>query len=362
MLLYGPRSINVRIPHSESGRQEFAEILGRDIYALLDAIYHWSDLLADETIPAIEILRQVAIQQFYTDDQGIHWRTEAEGIPPSVIFINSPYDLDAHFGRKRQLRWTGYKVYLTETCDEDLPRIITNVETSSAPVADFDLTEPIHQALERKKLLPAVHIVDTGFIDAELMQKAKQKYEIDLFGPAHTDQQWQGRNDATFSGKNFLIDWEKQEAVCPVGKVSSSWSEAITKTSKRMIKVKFSTTDCQACSVRTDCTKSKTARRTLSVLPQDQHKIQQSAREREQTDEYKREYRRRLGIEGTISQSVRGFGIRQSRYIGEVKTQFHNLMTATAVNLVRINNWLHEVPIAKTRKPLFVRVMEQSTA
>ena len=39
-----------------------------------------------------------------------------EGIPPSLIFINSPYDLDAHYGKKRQFQWTGYKVYLTETC------------------------------------------------------------------------------------------------------------------------------------------------------------------------------------------------------------------------------------------------------
>lgn len=160
----------------------------------------------------------------------------------------------------------------------------------------------------------------------------------------------------------YVVDWEKQQAVCPEGKISSSWSEAITKTGKRMIKVKFATTDCQVCPVRTDCTKSKFVRRTLSLLPLEQHKIQQRARERGKTAEYKREYRRRWGIEGTISQAVRGFGMRQSRYIGAVKTQLHNLITATAVNLVRINNWLHEIPIAKTRKPLFVRVMEQMTS
>ncbi len=50
------------------------------------------------------------------------------------------------YGRKRQLQRTGYKIYLTETCDDDLPRLITNVETSSAPVADYYLTEPIHQS------------------------------------------------------------------------------------------------------------------------------------------------------------------------------------------------------------------------
>ena len=110
-------------------------------------------MLKDEEIAAVEILRRVLVQQFYVDEQGIHWRTGTEGIPPSSIFINSPYDLDAHYGKKRQLQWTGYKVYLTETCDEELPRIITNVETSSAPVADFDLTEPIHQSLEKEGII-----------------------------------------------------------------------------------------------------------------------------------------------------------------------------------------------------------------
>lgn len=141
---YCPRAINVRIPHSAAGRQEFAESVGRDAHTLLDAVYHWSDLLETKEIAAVEILRRIMVQQFYVNEKGIHWRTGIEGIPPSIIFINSPYDPDAHYGKKRQFQWTGYKVYLTETCDEEMPRLITNVETSSAPVADFDLTEPIH--------------------------------------------------------------------------------------------------------------------------------------------------------------------------------------------------------------------------
>jgi len=187
---YSPRAINVRIPHSSAGRQEFAETVGGDAHALLDAVYNWSDLLENKQIAAVEILRRIVVQQFYMDEKGIHWRTGSEGIPSSIIFINSPYDLEAHYGKKRQFQWTGYKVYLTETCDEELPRLITNVETSSAPVADFDLTEPIHQSLEKKDLLPAIHLADTGFVDAELMLAAQGQYGVDLFGPSHLDQQW----------------------------------------------------------------------------------------------------------------------------------------------------------------------------
>jgi transposase len=52
----------------------------------------------------------------------------------------------------------------------------------------------------------------------------------------------------------------------------------------------------------------------------------QAAREREATDEYKAEYRKRAGIEGTISQAVRTFGLRRARYIGRAKTHLQHVI------------------------------------
>ena len=164
-----------------------------------------------------------------------------------------------------------YKVYLTETCDEELPRLITNVETSSAPVADFYLTEPIHRALEKKNLLPDLHLADTSFVDAELMLAARQNYNIDLLGPSHLDRQWQSRHNPQFCAENFTIDWQQKKAVCPAGKISSSWSDARTETAEQVVKIKFSVKDCQVCLVRADCTKSKRVRRTLTILPEVQY-------------------------------------------------------------------------------------------
>lgn len=346
---YRARGINVRVPHSATGRQQLAEMVGRDAHALLDALYNWSDLLVNKKIQAVEVLRRVVVQQFYVDESGVHRRTSTEGTPPSITFINSPYDLEAHYGKKRNLQWAGYKIYLSETCDEDLPRLITNVETSSAPVADFYLTEPIHQALKKKDLLPAVHLVDTGFVDAELMLAAKNQYQIDLLGPSHLDQQWQTRNNPKFCGENFVIDWQQKKAVCRAGKSSSSWSDAKTETAKQVVKIEFSTKDCGVCRFRPDCTKSKMVRRTLTILPAEQFEGRRAAREKEKTWEYQKQYQRRSGIEGTISQAVRGFGIRRSRYIGRTKTHLQQVLSATAINFVRLNNWLNEIPVAKTR-------------
>ena len=35
------------------------------------------------------------------------------------------------------------------------------------------------------------------------------------------------------------------------------------------------------------------------------------------------------------------------------------MVSATAINLVRVTNWLQEVPIAKTREPLFAKVTRE---
>jgi len=75
----------------------------------------------------------------------------------------------------------------------------------------------------------------------------------------------------------------------------------------------------------------------------------QRARRLQRTPEWKARYERRAGIEGTISQGTRGFGLRRSRYIGEAKTHLQHILTASAINLVRFAAWKAGVPHAKTR-------------
>ena len=50
--------------------------------------------------------------------------------------------------------WTGYKVHLSETCDEDAPHLITYVETKPATTKDHEVTENVHQTLADQELLP----------------------------------------------------------------------------------------------------------------------------------------------------------------------------------------------------------------
>ena len=190
---YGHRALDDRLAKNAARREERARSIGEDGHALLAAALGPAAPGWLRQVPAVEILRRVWVQQFYLSAEGVSWRTAEHGIPPSSLFLSSPHDTDAHLGRKRTTKWIGYKAHLTETCDEGKPHLITHVQTMAAPVADDEATTPAHAALRDKGLLPAMHLVDTGYLDAELLVATRRDFGIDLAGPARADERWQAR-------------------------------------------------------------------------------------------------------------------------------------------------------------------------
>jgi hypothetical protein len=108
--------------------------------------------------------------------------------------------------------------------------------------------------------------------------------------------------------------------------------------------------------VRAQCTRSKTGPRELTLHPKAQQLAVQAARQRQQTDTFKERYKRRAGIEGTMSQAAFTFGMRRTRYRGLKKTHLHHLATAAAINLQRFVDWIDEVPRSMTRPSHFARL------
>jgi transposase len=357
---YAARPSEYRLPKGEAKRIAWAEQIGADGMALLTALF--ADAVPPDlrTLPAVEILRQVWVQNFMLKDGRVVWR-DNDNAPPSGRYIGSPYDPDARYSVKRETRWTGYKVHLTETCDEERPNLITNVETTTAAVADDAVTERIHAELAQRQLVPDKHIADTGFVNSELFVSSRETYGIELIGPTRGDNHWQAKAGAGFAARDFVIDWEQQTATCPQGKISSSWTPAVDKFKNQVIKIKFGKTDCRECPVSAQCTRSAPPRRTITVRPQAQHEALLAGRQREQTEAFAAEYARRAGVEGTIAQGVRSHAMRRSRYFGFPKTQFQHLMIAAAMNVVRMLRWLAGEPKATTQVSAFARLYEPVT-
>jgi transposase len=93
---YGPRFAHSRLPESSTKRQALAEVIGADGNTLLRAVYSAEAPPSLRTLPAVEALRQLWVQNYLTWENGrVTWR-DHDNIPPAARFISSPYDLDAH--------------------------------------------------------------------------------------------------------------------------------------------------------------------------------------------------------------------------------------------------------------------------
>ncbi len=357
---YEHRVEDYRLPDGKQAREAYAIVIGKDGAQLLDALYADTAPLWLREIPAVQTLRRVWVQNFFWEERELRWR-ELSNAPAAGALINSPYDPEALFAQKRETVWTGYKVHLTQTCDDDAPHLITHVETTPAPQADNDALSPIHQALATHQLLPQQHLVDTGYVDAKALVNSRQDHDVDLFGPTRLDYHWQAQEHTGFAASHFDIDWQAEGATCPAGKTSQSWTPAQDRRGHRVIKIKFAVKDCRPCPCRSQCTQSQSdsPRRVLTVRPQHQYQALQAARERQATAAFKITYDKRAGIEGTLSQSIRAFELRQARYQGLAKVHLQHVFTATALNFTRIFAWRAELPRAHTRQPAFVRLVKK---
>jgi transposase len=353
---YGERASDYRLPQTEAERLAYANMVGADGLAVLLAGWEAPSAAWFLALPAVQILWQVWLQNYtWTSDSHLRWRSDKE-VPPASIAIRSPYDPEAHYGKKRDVSWLGYKVHFTETCDPDRPRLITHVETTPAPVQDVSVTTPIHQALETKDCLPATHIVDSGYVDAHQLVTSPRDYQIDLLGPTRLDTGWQAIEGTGFTSRDFTIDWDNHVAHCPAGKTSLHWMPAANNHGTPVIQIKFSKHDCRLCALQAQCTRSHPPRRSITVYPEAEHKALSAAREREKTGAFAQQYATRAGVEGTISQATRAFGVRQTRYIGLAKTHLQHVLTAIAMNMVRALRWLAGDHLAQTRRSAFAKL------
>jgi transposase len=349
---YSNRWQDYRLPSGREERQGLAEMIGSDGRRLLDLIDAASSPNWLRELPALVTLRRVWIQQFYADEQVTRWR-EAKDLPPSSLLICTPYDPEARYGQKRTTAWTGYKVHVTESCDENAPHLITDVQTTPAPLSDFDMTLPIQDALAQREISPSEQFVDAGYMTAEHLVESQEQHGIDLIGPVASDSSWQAQADQGYGTADFVIDWQAQTACCPQGHQSCQWMPRKDRHDHDVIHIKFAPADCLSCPVRSLCTHSSKEPRTLMIRSEQSYTMLQKARQRQQTQAFKEHYNTRAGIEGTLSQGIRAFELRRSRYVGEDKTRLQHLMIGVAVNVKRLFAWVQQEPRGQTRRSRF---------
>jgi len=160
----------------------------------------------------------------------------------------------------------------------------------------------------------------------------------------------------------FVIDWESKQVIGPTGQTSVDWTPARDHWGNDTLHVGFHRPTCAACSSRPLCTRAKTDPREITLRPRPLHEALQNARRQQETEAWRARYGPRAGVEGTLSQAVRAFGLRRCRSIGLAKTQLQHVFTVIAVNVARVDAWLTERPWAKTRRSAFASLAPMATA
>jgi len=385
---YGTPMTSWRPPASQAKRDELAIAYAKDGYALLEAIYDPASPAWLRELPAIDVLRRVLVQNYtraITGSKEVIKRREKEpegdGLPPGHARIASPYDLDARWGVKREEFWLGYKLHVTETCDDAppcscrpaadgaragadgrehdtgcaqlaFPNLITHVATTDATVTDNQMTAVIHDDLAGKDLAPGRHYTDSGYLSAAVVVSALTTWGIALIGPLLADTSAQARAGAGYARADFTIDYDGKTVTCPHGKASASWTPC-TQHGKDAIVATFSAADCGPCPARGLCTTGR--RRQLSLLPRDLAEAQAAARTAQDTIPFQADYARRAGVEGTMHQAV-SHGARRARYRGLPKTRLDHVYMACALNLLRLHAYWTGTPLDRRRTSHLARL------
>ena len=293
--------------------------LGRDGQAVLA-------LCGELAAKGKEVLAQMLGENFIFDEAGEPQPMESNERPHDHIM--TPHEPDVRVGRKGDELWWGDKVHVCETADEGQANVIVDVVTTDPRVEDSTMTEELAQRAKFAVPEAQMLLADGGYSSgANTTQVAAAG--LDLVSPPRPN-----TRTGQICAQEFELDFVRRIARCPAGQESTYW-----RVRGRETTVRFAAQVCAACPRRAECTTSEQGR-SLGISKHYQQLVRD--RQRAQTAEFAELYRRRAGIEATISHLVHDCGLRRSRYRGTPGRALHALMAATALNVRRLLHWLAE--------------------
>ena len=351
---YARRVEDSRLPRSKAGRARYADAVGADGYVLLAAVEADEAPLGLASLPKIDALRRVWGRHYERrGTDGVRLRELRGRGPEKGDSVESPYDVDARYRRKRGTTWTGYMVHLTETCERDRPRLVIHADTTPGDVHEAARTEPILAALDGRGLSASEHLADAAYISADLLVGAEDRFGVRLVGPPRKDPSWQARTEGGYTADRFGLDWGREAATCPEGEESRSWQTYSDREGSEYVVVRFAPATCRACEARELCVRSERGGRSLRLHPEREQQALEAMRTELTTEAGRTAYSARAGIEGTLSQGVRAMGLRRSRYRGLSKTRLGHIATAAALSTDRAAAWVQGQLPGRTRTSRF---------
>lgn len=319
------RYLESRPDYKMTEKEREAEMLkaGQDGFWLLEQV----DASAPKEIKALEevgVMRRVWEQRYHRVEGKVAVR---EKTVKATELILTPHDPGVRAGEKRGKKWQGEKVHVTETAEKGEVNFITDVTTANASGGDAQALPEIRQKLAQRELMPEEQYVDSGYVSGKQIADSEAE-GIELIGPPLADTSVNG-----FKISDFVIDRQARQASCPAGRKAAKWSRRTDRDGSKAINIQFRASDCSGCPLRDRCTSSRSGR---SLHLSEHYETLEARRAEAKTEEFKEKMHSRPAIEATLSELVRGHGLRRHRYRGDAKRLFENLLKGAACNLKRL--------------------------
>lgn len=219
--------------------------------------------------------------------------------------IQNPSDPDATYDGKKG---PGYQVQLSETCDEDNAiQVITYVLPQTASELDPEAVLPAVETLTERGLAPETLLADSAYGSDNNVQACKAE-GVELISPVNRSR----LDPDKLNVGDFTIDRETETVqTCPAGHapVDSTYNPDTDKTLTHM-----EVAVCQACPLRERCPLTGNRTRTFRHTPAERRRAER--RHEEETEAFRKQYRKRSGIEGTNSGIKRRTGLGRLRVRG----------------------------------------------
>ena len=289
-----------------------------------------------QIVAAAELLGQLLLQDIERkggdgDGDGVSLK---DGVSKDrMMSVHDPEMRHGHKSSRR--RFDGHKAAIVVDTDTQL---ITAVEVLPGNAADnLGALELVEEMLSLPKYNIGVPVQeamgDAAYGDGGTRQAfADAGRRLVARVPGRPDRQ-------RFPKDDFVIDLAAGSCTCPAGRLTHTIVPAGKRTDDKgrvhhLRTFQFDGSECMACTLRSQCISAR-GRKGRWVLIHPQGALLQQARALQQSARYDEYRARRVVVEHRLARLVQ-LGMRQSHYIGRVKTRFQLYLAATVANLTLV--------------------------
>ncbi len=303
---------------------------GRDLSNLIETFQG----TGAETLESFQLLGRVFEEQFEIEFQ-VEPRIRVK-LPREIpcTNVNNPADPDSSYNARRG---QGYMVQVMETYRDGQeegdvpiakpPDLITHIAVHDMTVYDGHRLVPALEDVEARGIKPESVVADTHYGSRENLKKATSR-KVKLISPTITAK---GSKKGMLTLEQFDLDAEGSILQCPAGHAPLEFRSA-----PQRFEVRFDEATCQTCNLRAKCPAQTTRHNGKNRYQYSRERVQQRLRRlHEKTDDFKKDYRWRAGVEGTVSRLKYQMKLKHLRIRGLEKVRYVAFLRALGLNIRR---------------------------